>query len=476
MGQGIKTRLILAFILIILLPFGIVGGALAVASSWINNEATKQQIEYIDQVHTTVVNVILNNYALIDNYDEFHANLKPVLDEYTLDLRIVSSTSRLLYDSADREGSVRHIAVESGKKEASPKQIISTGGAYYFDIPITVNGSLVAEATVRANNSKTPYSVVSKTFKYIALCFGLGLLMFISLIILFTWYISRTILKPVRELSIATEKITQGDLEFSITYKKNDELGRFCQAFETMRVRLRDSLEKQREYEKSRIEMIAGISHDLRTPISSIKGYVEGLIDGVAEDQAMVDRYLAVIKGKTEQLDRQIEDLFQFSQLEVGRLEINPIEMDSRKLLENIFQELELQWENTQLKLNIIRPVPTVRIKADKQRIEQVIGNLINNAIQYAGEGSSIEINSYLEANELHISVRDNGQGIAADDLPYIFDRFYRGEKSRSRRYGGTGLGLATCMYLIEAHGGRIWAESIEGEGAVFTFTIPVQS
>ena len=297
---------------------------------------------------------------------------------------------------------------------------------------------------------------------------------FVLCAILFTWLISRSILIPLEELNNATDNITNGNLDFKIKYKKNDEMGQFCGAFEIMRAKLKESLEKQAAYENSRKELISSISHDLRTPMTSIKGYVEGLQDGIVHDKEKYDRYIAVIKDKTEKLDKLIDDLFQFSQLELGHLGMEYREQDSKKMLDTIVNPIEMELIDTAVKLSVDRPFPSAIVNADISRISQVFDNIINNAKKYAGENIEIKIKANIEANFIKIIIEDNGIGISYEDVPYIFERFYRGEKSRSREFGGAGLGLAICKQIVEDHGGKIWVQSKQGKGTAVYFTLPI--
>ncbi|OZB96566.1 cell wall metabolism sensor histidine kinase WalK [Paenibacillus sp. XY044] len=286
--------------------------------------------------------------------------------------------------------------------------------------------------------------------------------------------IARRILMPLKELNAAAEQIMNGNLDFVIRNRNHDEMGRFSSAFDAMRVRLKESLDRQAAYERSRNELIASISHDLRTPITSIRGYVEGLQDGIARDEKKMDKYLAVIRNKTDQLDRMIEDLFQFAQLESGHWVMDLREMDSRELLETIVAPYEAELQNPSVLLTAVRPLPSVPVAVDAGRIMQVFDNMIENAKHYAGKGTEITISAKAEGEWVRIAIKDNGMGISAEDIPYLFERFYRGEKSRSRAYGGAGLGLAICKQIVEAHGGRIGVLSRPGTGAEFYFTLPV--
>ncbi|MEF3305680.1 sensor histidine kinase [Paenibacillus sp. GYB003] len=286
--------------------------------------------------------------------------------------------------------------------------------------------------------------------------------------------ITRRILLPLKELNAAAEQIMNGNLDVEIRNRYHDEMGRFCSAFDIMRARLKESLDRQAAYERSRNELIANISHDLRTPITSIRGYVEGLQDGIARDEQKVARYLAVIKNKTDLLDRLIEDLFQFSQLESGQLVMDLRELDSREFLEAMMAPFEMEFHDTAVVLTVERPFPSRPIQVDRDRMAQVFENIIENAKKYAGNPAEVTVSTRDEADRIRIVIRDNGVGISEEDIPYLFERFYRGEKSRSRAFGGTGLGLAICKRIVEGHGGHIGVQSKPGAGAEFYLTLPV--
>ncbi|MHA7966694.1 sensor histidine kinase [Paenibacillus sp. CAU 1782] len=323
--------------------------------------------------------------------------------------------------------------------------------------------------------------------------------------------IKKKVLNPLKELTVAAEKIVQGNLDFQVAYRSDDEMGRLSSMFELMRQRLVESAQNQQAYEQARNDLIASISHDLRTPLSSIRGYVEGLKDGVARDKAQFDRYLTVIRDKTDKLDELMEDLFQFSELESGHLPISFQEYDSRLLLESLMAPLEKEffegageysesgWGDRSAlptvkvadagsglqdggafvgiksaKLIVGRPFPEGKLMADPVRLTQVFDNLVGNAVKYAGAGAVIFIDASVSGSELEVTVRDNGRPIAPEHLPHIFDRFYRADSSRSGDGRSSGLGLAICKYIIEEHGGVMGASSQDGEGNRFYFRLPL--
>ncbi|AIQ42778.1 HAMP domain-containing sensor histidine kinase [Paenibacillus sp. FSL R7-0312] len=288
--------------------------------------------------------------------------------------------------------------------------------------------------------------------------------------------ITRKILLPLRELTLAAEQIVQGNMDCPITYRANDEMGQFSTVFELMRTRLLESKVNQDAYEQARNELIASISHDLRTPLSSIRGYVEGLQDGVAQDRVKFERYLSIIRDKTDKLNDLIEDLFRFSELESGQLQMNYEEIECDLLLESIVRPLEYEFAEGRARLSVVRPFPSGRVRADAVRLTQVFNNLVGNATKYAGEEAHITIAASRTGKRLNVSVSDNGTEIAPEHLPHLFERFYRGDKSRSSQWGGAGLGLAICKYIIEAHGGDIGVHTLPGAGNVFFFSLPLTS
>jgi signal transduction histidine kinase len=333
---------------------------------------------------------------------------------------------------------------------------------------ILLSAALASISGIRINhNFNLANTIVFRNIFILVSLFILGSLLLVRLI-------SRDILVPLKELNHAAEKIMKGNLDFEIHYNRNDEMGRFISVFKMMRDKLKESLAKQEAYERSRKKLIANISHDLRTPLTSIRGYVEGLQDGMVHDKEKYDRYLAVIKDKTNKLDKRIEDLFQFSQLELGEQVTDYKVIDSQELLEAILSPIEMEFNDFPTNLLIYRPFPSLPVHIDYHQMVQVFDNLIDNAKKYAGTYSEITIKAKKERETIRISISDNGIGIQREDMPNLFERFYQGEKSRSREFGGIGLGLAICKQIVEEHGGHIGAHSRLGKGTEFYFTLPV--
>lgn len=478
MKIGIRKRLFSSFILLAVIPVAVIMislvGTFSKLENQIGDNSRQDPAEKVNEINAALTRVIEENYSEIEDYDFFYQKVQYLVSEYGLRVQVVDKQGILLFDSQDKEAAMKPADESITKIADSIGQDPVLSKFFLYGLPIKVDGQDKATALVRYDTSIEPFNVFVDVIKGIIFSVAGGLFFFVMLIVLFTWYISRTILRPLEELNTATERIAKGDLDFNIRYTNNDELGNFANSFESMRIQLKESLQKQKFLEKARKEMVASISHDLRTPISSIQGYVEGLIDGMADDEETRKRYLQVIQDKTCQMNRQIEDLFEFSRLDAGQLRLKVEQVNSVKVLEKIVQSVELgRGENDPI-IVLERPLPEVQIKVDPQRLEQVMMNLLGNAFRYLPQNGVVVVKAWADKDNLTTAVADNGPGISQQDLPFIFDSFYRGDKSRSRKSGGSGLGLAICKYIVEAHGGRIWAESKEGEGSTFYFSLPV--
>jgi len=463
MTPGIRSKLVMALILIVLIPVVAAGGGFAFSMYRLQNSAGNEQLDQMQQINQIVVHEVINGYHYIGNQEEFYRHLKPLLEKYHLELQIESLTGKIFFDS--------NLFNTQEQPESGSVWHRFGGQASRSSIPIVIDNKVVANAVL---NSYDPAltGFFTRVYSSMLMSLLLGVLTLMSLVVIFTFYVSRSVLKPLQELNKTAESIAQGYLDHEIKYRASDELGRFSRTFDQMRLKLKESLQKQQEIEMARKEMLASISHDLRTPIASIKGYVEGLQDGVAVDASMTKRYLTVIKDKTEKLDRLIDDLSQFSCLDLGQVDMHLQQTNSCEFLESAFSGYDLELGAGRFVVD--RPLPSVTVKIDRYKTEQVIDNLIQNARRHAGDSSIIGVGASVQDDQLVVAVRDNGPGIAEHDLPRVFERFYRGEKSRSRDYGGTGLGLAICKYIVTAQGGDIWVDSSRGKGSTFYFSIPL--
>jgi signal transduction histidine kinase len=271
---------------------------------------------------------------------------------------------------------------------------------------------------------------------------------------------------------MATNEVRKGNYRLNLHCEQGNEIGKLTQSFDMMGKELEQSLLTREKLERERKELVANISHDIKTPIASIKAYSEGLRDGIADHPEMAKKYIDVILEKANSLTKLVNDLLEHSLQDLGNFKINLVECYSQQMLINIITPLQIQLSAQGCNLTIDGEIPDVLIKADIMRLEQVIANIIQNAVKYTKLGKII-FKAVIEDNCLLISIKDNGMGIPPEEIPFIFERFYRGEHAKNSKVDGSGLGLSICKYIVEQHGGNIFVESAVDKGSTFYFTIP---
>lgn len=292
--------------------------------------------------------------------------------------------------------------------------------------------------------------------------------------ICFVLWIYRTLLHPLSKLEEATKKIRDGNLDFTLEVDNDDEIGQLCQDFEEMRIRLKESAEEKIRDDHESKMLISNISHDLRTPLTAIKGYVEGIHDGVASSPEKLDKYLRTIYNKANDMDRLIDELTLYSKIDTNRIPYNFAKIHVNEYFGDCVEEVGLDMETRGIEFTYNTDVADdVCVIADPEQMKRVINNIIGNSLKYLDKTpGKISITIRDEGDFIETAIADNGTGIAAADLPKIFDRFYRTDASRNSSRGGSGIGLSIVKKIIEDHGGRIWATSREHEGTEIHFEL----
>ena len=287
-------------------------------------------------------------------------------------------------------------------------------------------------------------------------------------------WIYRSIAVPLVKLKKATKNIKEGNLDFVLEVEGNDEFSQLCQDFEEMRKRLKESTEEKILMDKENKELISNISHDLKTPITAVKGYVEGIMDGVADTPEKMDRYVRTIYNKTNEMDHLINELTFYSKIDTNRIPYTFSKLNVEDYFSDCAEELGLEMETRGIELVYANYVEKgVQVIADGEQIRRVIHNIVSNAIKYMEKPRGIiQLRVKDVGDFIQVEIEDNGKGIAAKDLPYIFDRFYRTDSSRNSSTGGSGIGLSIVKKIIEDHGGKIWATSKEKTGTTMYFVI----
>jgi len=286
------------------------------------------------------------------------------------------------------------------------------------------------------------------------------------------YFLSSTMTDRIHLLKKAAEKLAQGNLETRVSVSGRDEVATLAESFNKMASQLQAMDRKQRKLERLRTDLIAWVSHDLQTPLASIRAILEALYDGVVEEPETVNRYLNTAQRDVSSLSALIDDLFEMAQLDAGGI---PLERADSSLADLISDTLEsfselASRQNIQLEGSVEAGIDPVFM--DTQRIGRVFNNLISNALRHTPAGGRIEVRAQRAGSSVEVTVCDSGEGIRTEDIPNVFESFYRGEKSRSRATGGAGLGLAIARGIVHAHGGDIRVESQPGDTR-FIFTLP---
>lgn len=305
------------------------------------------------------------------------------------------------------------------------------------------------------------------------ICISVMIILFLTAAMLIIW-IYQGIIRPIKKLEAATLKIQQGNLDFTIEREGNDEISELCGSFEEMRKRLKESSEHQVTSERESRELISNIAHDLKTPITAVKGYSEGLLDGVADTPEKREKYLRTINNKANEMDALLNELTLYSKIDTDRIPYNFNKLNVAAYFNDCIEEIGMDLETKHIGLAYFNYVDNeVMIIADPEQLKRVINNIIGNSVKYLGSKQGL-INIRIKdvGDFIQVEIEDNGKGIAAKDLPYVFERFYRADASRNSATGGSGIGLSIVKKIIEDHGGKIWATSKESVGTVMYFVI----
>jgi len=291
-----------------------------------------------------------------------------------------------------------------------------------------------------------------------------------------TLYLTRKTLVPLKQLKIAADNIKSGNLDFEITMTGDKEMDELCEAFDKMKFRLKQSVIAAQESERNRNLLLANIAHDIRTPITSVNGYVEGILSGVADTPEKREHYIKVIYEKSSIVNELLDNIQLQTKLGLNRVHFNFKHVNLPEFLQNVIDEFNFEFELKNITVNVDIVDAEVLALLDREQMRRVFANIIGNSVKYKKEHDcEISISGKLGDNGFYVTFSDNGIGISSDDLKHIFEAFYRGDESRNGAVSGSGLGLSISKHIVEAHGGKIWAKSEENVGTEFNIYIPTK-
>ena len=307
--------------------------------------------------------------------------------------------------------------------------------------------------------------------------FTLILIVVIIINSLLTRYIFRSIMDPIKVLTHGVHEIRDGNLDYRIAYKGNDEFAPICGDFNEMAVHLSDMVEQRQQDERTRRELIAGISHDLRTPLTAVKAYIEGLEKGVAATPQMQRQYLDTIKDKTESIEHIINQLFAFSKIDIGDFPLNNEVVDIVSELESIVEDYACARKEQGDSISFVGPAMSVHCLLDVVQFETIVHNVLDNSLKYKIKDTAhVEVSCTVQGNQAEITFLDDGPGVPEETLEKLFELFYRTDSSRQNPEEGSGIGLAISQKIIERFGGTISAENVQDGGLRIRISLPLST
>ncbi|MEW8979943.1 MAG: HAMP domain-containing sensor histidine kinase [Symbiobacterium sp.] len=452
---SLRALALLAGLALLLLPLLALGGGL-VGTLVARVSASEPAAEEVAAAEQAVVRLVTDRWDELDG-PGFAAELERLHQRWAFALEVRSLDDRVRYASpsvVDGELMLTGFTVQPGQRVS----ILRRDGE-----PLGVLRLWIwPAATLSGVSAATKVGL------------GAGLVTLLVLLVLVLLWTDRAMLRPLKELEAATAAVAAGDLDFRLPRSQVRELDALGQAFAAMQERLKAALERQAALQEERRQLIAAIGHDLRTPLSSVRAFAEGLRDGLAREPEKAAHYAEVILRKTAEVERLVEDLFQFARLELPETRVDRQEVDLADFLRAALGAFAVQAAEKGVALRADGPALTARL--DPALMERAIGNLLANALRHTPPGGEVRLSWRRAGDWLEIAVADTGEGIPPEQLPHLFTPMHRTDGSRSRRSGGAGLGLAIVARIAALHGGRVACESRVGEGSTFTLLLPVAS
>lgn len=347
----------------------------------------------------------------------------------------------------------------------------SDQSAEYMDVALPVSGSSGSYIIYIKDNKDSVTSLTNSLMRIIieALLVGLAITVVLSLLL------AKTMVTPIQNLTKAAESVAAGDFSQKLDSDAKDEIGVLSRTFNDMADQLETTLDNLKRSEAMRREFVANVSHELRTPITSVRSYAETIHDSEDLPRETEQQFLSVILTESDRMANIVQDLLTLSRFDAGSIEFKFVRFPFEKSLEDVYNTMQIEAQKRRHNFSLELQDPLPEICGDRQRIEQVLINMISNAMKYTPDGGRITVTAGRIENNVWVSVRDNGIGIPQQDVPKVFDRFYRVDKARSRESGGTGLGLSIAKEIVVRHDGNISLKSRQGKGTVVTMTLPIE-
>lgn len=466
MKRLLSLKFILSFLLMILITFLFTStaGSYLAEQTVRKNESTRIYTMATSIASHQAQNYNTNESSLSDLYD----NLKTISAAEQLEIWVLNPSGRILLNT-ERSMGDQSETIENFDPIHLGNSYYSVGDFFgYFKssmlsvmVPINYNLNLRGYVVIHY-----PYNRIIRQREQILSAFYKNELLLFLGYAAFLLVLMQNIVGPLKKITLGTNEYASGNLAYRIPVNRNDELGYLANTLNYMS----SELEKTGEYQR---KFIANVSHDFRSPLTSIKGYIEAMLDGTIPVE-MQERYLKIVLNETERLNKLTREMLTLNNLDNKGFLLNITKFDINQMIKDTAATFEGTCTTRKIQMELLLTGDTMLVSADVGRIQQVLYNLLDNAIKFSPQNSSIIIETTVRHGKLYISVKDHGTGIPRDSLNKIWDRFYKIDASRGKDKRGTGLGLSIVKEIISAHGQKIDVISTEGAGTEFIFTLPI--
>lgn len=484
----IKTKLVISFCIITIVPLVLAG-----LTFFLFNVAQMRTIEHNYGIQDVDTYGLTNSIQMLNRYTK--QNFEEIEKIAKADAGKLEDTEYLTSVNAQLEEKFSYLVVRKKEKiiyngGSDNDSVLDTLAAYGTTNPDSETGTYLDSAEeilvkqidfTFQDHAEGSVFIITATQEMVPeirkilfdLLVAVVIILFLTGVVMTIW-VYRSIVFPIKKLQAAAENIKEGNLDFTVDVAGEDELGELGVTFEKMRQRLKDNTEEKLNDEKENRTLISNIAHDLKTPITAVKGYAEGIMDGVANTPEKVEKYVRTIYNKANEMDTLINELTLYSKIDTNRIPYNFAKINVVDYFTDCVEEIGLDLEAKGIGLAYYNyAAEDTIIIADPEQLRRVVSNIIGNSVKYMNKQHGfINIRIKDVGDFIQVELEDNGRGIAQKDLPYIFDRFYRADASRNSATGGSGIGLSIVKKIIEDHGGKIWATSREDHGTIMYFVI----
>ena len=487
----LKTRLLITFLTIVILPLFLSALAIFGISCYVNKNAKEAYgldkvnisllldpvhgfAELTDEEYGILKEARVKNYHFFENKESLEKVNEALLKKSSF--LLVRKANDIFYTGNEELGNEVFLNLAKYGMQYTDEK-----SGYFLDNMKRV----VRQVDFRfSDGSEGSAFIITKVTTFITGKIIRNVIIMIIVILVFTSFtltrwMQSGVFVPIRDLNNAMKNIADGNLDYSlpvphVSKKNQGEIYNLYANYEQMRLRLKDTTDEKIQTDTQNRELLSNISHDLKTPITSIKGYVEGIMDGVADTPEKMEKYIKTIYNKTNDLDRLINELTIYTNIDANRIPYHFHKLNVADYFSDCIEEVGLDLDSKNIKLNYTNLVsPDTLIIADPEQLKRVIDNIIGNSVKYIDKPRGvIDIRILDEVDSIRVEIEDNGKGVSAKELGRIFERFYRTDASRNSAQGGSGIGLSIVKKIIEDHGGYIWATSREDEGMCMHFVI----